>query len=467
MKLPLPLKKIHFIGIGGIGMSAIAEMLHDIGISVQGSDAVQNANTLRVAKQGIPVFIGHDLKNLDGADAVVISSAIKPDNPELIEARRRGLPIGHRSEMLAEILKYKQSICVSGTHGKTTTSSLIASLMMESGKKPSFIIGGILNAKASNAQLGKGDWVVVEADESDGSFLRLPTTISVITNIDPEHLDYYRTFENEKNAYRTFIQKTAFYGCTVACFDHPVVRELIASVPERKIITYGLSKQADVHPDHIRPTKTGFVLDVFVRQGHKFRKLKDVTLSLMGEHNIANAMAMVAVGSYLNLSDKAIRKTLSSFKGIQRRLTLRGSIGHEVYIYDDYAHHPVEIRATIKALKNSAPHQVIAVFQPHRYTRLRDLWQDFLGAFDEADAVLVCDVYSAGESPIPDITGAKFAQELSQKHRQVQYVPDFENLPVALQKVLQPQDYIVCLGAGSISAQSVVLAQKMKGMVKC
>ena len=335
MQLNIPLKKIHFIGIGGIGMSAIAIMLHDMGVTVQGSDSTSNANTKRVAEQGIPVFIGHDIKNLDGADAVVISSAIKPDNPELVEAKRRHLSIGHRSEMLAELLKYKQSICVSGTHGKTTTSSLIASLMIDAGKKPSFIIGGILNAKASNAGLGKGDWVVVEADESDGSFLRLPTTISVITNIDPEHLDFYRTFENEKNAYRTFIQTTAFYGCTVACFDHPVVRELIATLPERKIITYGLNKQADVHPDNIRPTPTGFILDIFVRQGSKFRKMKDVTLSLMGEHNIANAMAAVAVGSHLNLSDKAIRKTLSSFQGIQRRLTLRGTVRPEIRIYDD------------------------------------------------------------------------------------------------------------------------------------
>ena len=251
MKINIPLKKIHFIGIGGIGMSAIAEMLNDLGVSVQGSNNTENPNTERIRKQGIPVFIGHDANHLDGADAVVISSAIRPDNPELVEAKRRGLAIGHRSEMLAEILKYKRSICVSGTHGKTTTSSLIASLLMEGGKKPSFIIGGILNAQASNARLGKGEWVVVEADESDGSFLRLPTTISVVTNIDPEHMEFYKTFDNMKGAYEAFIKQTAFYGKTIACFDHPVVREVIAKMPDRKIITYGISKQADVHADHI------------------------------------------------------------------------------------------------------------------------------------------------------------------------------------------------------------------------
>ena len=467
MKITLPLKKIHFIGIGGIGMSAIALMLHEMGIAVQGSDAAANGNTTRVAEQGVPVFIGHDISHLEGVDAVVISSAIRPDNPELVEAKRRGLAVGHRSEMLAEILRYKQSVCVSGTHGKTTTSSLIASLMIEGGKKPSFVIGGILNAKASNAGLGKGEWVVVEADESDGSFLRLPTTVSVITNIDPEHLDYYRTFENEKNAYRAFIQKTAFYGCTVACFDHPVVRELIASVPERKVITYGLSKQADIHPDNIRPTQNGFIMDVFIRQGDKFRKMKDVKLSLMGEHNICNAMATVAVGTYLKISDKAVRATLANFRGIQRRLTLRGTVRPEVRIFDDYAHHPVEVQATLKAVKTGAPNHVVAVFQPHRYTRLRDLWGEFLKSFDMADTVLVCDVYPAGESPIDEINGQKFAEALAKCHKRVAFVPDLNQLPDFVAKVIEPQDTVVCLGAGSISAQSVALVKALKGVEAC
>ena len=457
MKLPIPLQKIHFIGIGGIGMSAIAEMLHDIGVVVQGSNNVKNGNTERLIKQGIPVYIGHDTGNLNGADAVVISSAIKPDNPELVEARRRGLAIGHRSEMLAEILKYKKSVCVSGTHGKTTTSSLIASLMVEAGQKPSFIIGGILNAKSSNAQLGKGDWVVLEADESDGSFLRLPTTISVITNIDPEHLDYYKTFENEKQAYQAFIQRTAFYGCTVACFDHPVVRELITTVSDRKIITYGLNKQADVHPDHIRPTKNGFVLDVFIRRGSKFHKIKDVALSLMGEHNIANAMAAVAVGAYFNFSDRVIKKTLASFQGIQRRLTYRGNVGKKIALYDDYAHHPAEIRATLKALKAANSNHLIAVFQPHRYSRFQDLWTEFLGAFEMADSVIVCPVYSAGETPIPNVRSDLFAKELALTHPRVEVISDLKELKTAILKQASPEDTVVCLGAGSISAAAVEL----------
>ena len=459
MKLPIPLRKIHFIGIGGIGMSAIAEMLHDIGMTVQGSNNVKNGNTERLINQGIPVYIGHDTGNLDGADAVVISSAIKEDNPELVEARRRGLAIGHRSEMLAEILKYKKSICVSGTHGKTTTSSLIASLMVEAGQKPSFIIGGILNAKASNAQLGKGDWVVVEADESDGSFLRLPTTISVITNIDPEHLDYYKTFENERHAYQTFIQRTAFYGCTVACFDHPVVREIITTVSDRKIITYGLNKQADVHPDHIRPTKTGFILDVFIRRGAKFHKIKDVELSLMGEHNIANAMAAVAVGAYFNFSDRVIKKTLASFQGIQRRLTYRGTIGKNVTIYDDYAHHPAEIKATLKALKTANANRLIAVFQPHRYSRLKDLWAEFLGAFEGTDGVIVCPVYPAGETPIPNVRADLFAKELALVHPKVDFISDLKELKEVVQKQTMAGDTVVCLGAGSISKAAIEMVK--------
>lgn len=467
MKNTIPLKRIHFIGIGGIGMSAIAEMLHDMGMDVQGSNNVENSNTKRVRKQGIPVFIGHDASNLDGADAVVISTAIPEDNPELAEAKRRGMPIGHRSEILAEILKYKQSICVSGTHGKTTTSSLIASMMIAGNKKPGFVIGGILNAKESNAQLGKGDWLIVEADESDGSFLRLPTTISVITNIDPEHLDFYKTFENMKRAYMAFIQKTAFYGCTIACFDHPVVRELIAQAKNRKIITYGLNKQADIHPDNIRVSKNGFILDVFIRRGEKFHKIKDVHFSLMGEHNIANAMAAVAVAEQMGFSDKIIQKTLAEFKGIQRRLTPRGVIGQDVVIYDDYAHHPVEIQATLKALKTAKSGRVIAIFQPHRYTRLRDLWRDFLMAFDHADMVWICDVYAAGEAPLEGISSDRFTQDLSVRHPNVLYIPDFESLPDIIRHQVMSGDTIVCLGAGSISAQSVVLIQKLKGKHLC
>ncbi len=462
MKLILPLKKIHFIGIGGIGMSAIAEMLDDLGVKVQGSDAKENSNTIRIRRKGIPVFIGHSSDHLTGVDAVVISSAIHENNPELREARRLGLPVGHRSEMLAEILHYKQSICVSGTHGKTTTSSLIASVLMQARLKPSFVIGGILNSQASNARLGRGKYVVVEADESDGSFLKLPTTISVITNIDPEHMDFYQTYDHMKKAYELFIRNTAFYGFSVLCVDHPVVRELADTIKERKIITYGLDKKADVHADHIRYEQGRLTFDVFVRKGNKFKKIKDISLSLIGRHNVQNALAAIAVGTQLGIKEEVIKKALERFEGIQRRLTERGNV-HNIHIYDDYAHHPVEIKATLSAVREASPDsKIIAVFQPHRYTRLRDLWNDFLHSFSEANHVIVCEVYGAGDDPISDITGENFFKALQKEHPSVSFLSDFEQLPDQIKKLTSSGDRVVCLGAGSISGQAVRLVQSLK-----
>lgn len=461
MKLTMPLKRIHFIGIGGIGMSAIAEMLDDLGVNVQGSDAQENANTVRLKKKGIPVFIGHKKEQIDTADAVVISSAIRPDNPELVAARAKGMPVAHRSEMLAEILKYKQSICISGTHGKTTTSSLIASMLIEARQKPSFIIGGILNAHASNAQLGKGDYVVVEADESDGSFLRMPTTISVITNIEPEHMDFYHTFDNMKGAYQIFIDHTAFYGFSVACLDHPVVREVISKISGRRIITYGLDKKADVHADHIRHEGALSLFDVFVRRGGKFRKIKDVSLAMLGTHNIQNALAAIVVGVELGISDKVIKKALASFKGIQRRLTPRGTV-NDVTVYDDYAHHPTEIKATLNAVKSNTKGRVIAVFQPHRYSRLRDLWDDFLTAFNDVYQVIVTDVYAAGENPIEGVSGQRFVEVLQLTHPRAVYVPSLADLPALVKAQVRPLDTVVCLGAGSISAHATELVKALK-----
>lgn len=464
MKLSCPLKKIHFIGIGGIGMSAIAEMLADLGLSVQGSDAKESANTKRVAKSGIPVFIGHKKENLKGVDAVVVSSAIQPDNPELVEARRLGIPVGHRSEMLAEILNYKRSICISGTHGKTTTSSLIASVLMQARLKPSFVIGGILNSQSSNARLGKGDYVVVEADESDGSFLKLPTTISVVTNIDPEHMDHYKTFENMKKAYTLFIQNTAFYGFSVVCTDHPVVNEVIQDIDTRRIVSYGLNKAADVHADHIRSYENGTIFDVFVRTGNKFKKIKDVKLSMLGRHNVLNALAAIAVALRLGIKDSVIKKALSTFEGIQRRLTLRGSL-KDVKVYDDYAHHPIEIEATLKAVKSSVKGKIVAVFQPHRYSRFGDLWDEFLTCFECADEVLVLDVYSAGEKPLSGITAPMFVQALNQKNKQASYLVSVADLKEKASS-LTKTDTIVCLGAGSISAEITQLLKKEKGLKK-
>ena len=464
MKLSCPLKKIHFIGIGGIGMSAIAEMLVDLGLFVQGSDAKESANTKRIQKSGISVFIGHKKENLKGVDAVVISSAIKPDNPELVEARRLGIPVGHRSEMLAEILNYKRSICVSGTHGKTTTSSLLASILMQAKLKPSFVIGGILNSQSSNARLGKGDYVVVEADESDGSFLKLPTTISIVTNIDPEHMDHYKTFDNMKKAYRLFIQNTAFYGFSVVCTDHETVKEVIQDIDTRRIVSYGLNKKADVHADHIRMGSDGIVFDVFVKNGAKFKKIKDIKLAMFGRHNVLNALAAIAVSLRLGISESVIKKALAKFEGIQRRLTLRGVL-NKVKVYDDYAHHPIEIKATLDAVKSSVKGKIVAVFQPHRYSRFSDLWDDFLTCFDVADEVLVLDVYAAGENMIPGVTAPAFVQGLSLKGLNASYLPSIDNLKEKVSS-LNDLDTIVCLGAGSISSEITQLLKKEKGLKK-
>lgn len=461
MKLTCPLKCIHFIGIGGIGMSAIAEMLADLGLKVQGSDAKESLNTVRVRKSGIPVYIGHKAENLAGADAVVVSSAIQADNPELIEAKKRGLPIGHRSEMLAEILHYKQSICVSGTHGKTTTSSLIASVLMADKKDPSFVIGGILNSQLSNARLGKGDYVVVEADESDGSFLKLPVTIAVVTNIDSEHMDHYHTFENMKNAYGLFMRNTAFYGACVACLDHPIVKELVSKIDNRKVITYGTDLQAQVRAENIRTTEKGMVFDLKAVLNKKTYTVKNIFLAMFGRHNVLNALAAISVGLYLNVPMKTICDALAHFGGIQRRLTYRGVL-NTMPVYDDYGHHPIEIAATLNALRESTNGKIIAVFQPHRYTRLRDLWDSFLTCFNQADSVFVCDVYSAGETPLSGITAPAFVQALAQKHANAQYLADFSDL-ISLTRGMTPHDKLVCLGAGSISTQMTELLATIQG----
>lgn len=461
MKLTCPLQKIHFVGIGGIGMSAIAEMLADLGVQVQGSDEKESANTKRVRENGIPVFIGHSAENLQGVDAIVVSSAIQPDNPELVAAQKMGIPIGHRSEMLAEILQYKQSICVSGTHGKTTTSSLIASVLMTANFDPSFVIGGILNAQHSNARLGKGNYVVVEADESDGSFLKLPTNISVITNIDAEHMDFYKTFDNMKAAYLLFMRNTAFYGACIACIDNPVLKEVVTQVQNRYCITYGLDKSAMVRAENIRTDRQGMKFDVVARLKDKTYFMTNISLAMFGLHNVVNALAAVSVGLYLGVSERKIIQALSEFGGIQRRLTYRGQI-NAVSVYDDYGHHPTEITATLKAVRESTQGKVIAVFQPHRYTRLRDLWDGFLACFENADVVYVCDVYSAGEEPIEGVTAPTFAQVLSQTHGQVKYLPVFDDL-VNLTHGYTMYDTLVCLGAGSISSQITTLISSLKG----
>ena len=455
-----PLQKVHFIGIGGIGMSAIAEMLPVYGVVVQGSNNVENANTKRLQKSGIPVFIGHDESHVKGVEAVVISSAIRPDNPELMAARRRGIPVAHRSEMLAELMRFKKSISISGSHGKTTTSSLIAHMLISASMDPSFIIGGILNAKGSNAGAGTGDWIVAEADESDGSFLKLPSTISVVTNIEPEHMDYYKTFDREKMAYQTFLNQTAFYGACVVCVEHPVVREILPEIKNRKIITYGFLKTADVHADNVRVTNEGSVFDVYVRQGEEFQKIPDVSISLMGKHNILNALATFAVGEFLHIDRDIIKKSLSNFMGIQRRLTLRGQ-EKDIAVYDDYAHHPTEIKATLSALKEHVSGRLIAVFQPHRYTRFQDLWTDFKTAFEGVDALFVTDVYSAGDPKIEGVTADKFVTEMKPSYKNI-YKTTEDNFALDVSRFVKAGDTVVCLNAGSLSGHITELLEAIK-----
>jgi len=443
-----PFSRVHFVGIGGIGMSAIAEMVQTLGIQVQGSDTSENDNVRRLREKGMTIFSKHDPVNIQGAEAVIYSTATQ-NNIEVLTAKESGIPVGHRSEMLAELLKLKRSICVAGTHGKTTTSSLIASILIQANIHPRFINGGILNAQRSNAQMGNGDWVVAEADESDGSFLRLPTTIAVVTNIDPEHMDYYKTFDREKAAFLTMLNQTAFYGVNVVCSDHPVVRELLAQISGRPIITYGLNSTADVTAINIQTTATGSSFDVKATIKGKTIHIENVILNMMGQHNVQNALAAISVGLYLNISPEIIKTALATFAGIQRRLTNRGTF-HHVLVYDDYAHHPNEIKATLAALKAHIPGRLVALWQPHRWTRFKDLYFDFLTAFELTDQVFVTDVYAAGENPIEGCSISEFVQKL-QLSKPCAYVP-LSQAKEALSKTLKESDTLVCLGAGDISA---------------
>ena len=459
MKL-FPLNRVHFVGIGGIGMSAIAEMLPSMGVCVQGSNDQENANTRRLEKMGIRVFIGHKPENVDGCDAVVISSAIHNDNVELMAAKERNLPIGHRSEMLAELLRFKKSVCVAGSHGKTTTSSLIAHILISAGLDPSYIIGGILAKQKSNAGVGQGDWVVAEADESDGSFLKLPTTISVVTNIEPEHLDYYKTFEHEKVAFQTFLNQTAFYGACVLCMDDPVVRELLPRIKGRKVITYGFSNTADVRAENVRIQNEKTIFDVVIRYQNQNLIYRDITILLMGKHNILNTLASIAATFMIGVGEDFVRQALASFEGINRRLTLRGK-ENNVAVYDDYAHHPSEIRASLSALKDHISGRLVAVFQPHRYTRFQNLWTDFMDAFDLADAVFVTEVYSAGDAPIDGVNTQNFVAKMQQIKANV-FETTTQSFADDVAKFVNSNDTVICLNAGSLSRQIPELLEALK-----
>ncbi|MFN3727950.1 MAG: UDP-N-acetylmuramate--L-alanine ligase [Allosphingosinicella sp.] len=450
---------IHFVGIGGIGMSGIAEVMHILGYKVQGSDAAEGYRIEALRKLGIPVAIGHNADNLGDAAVVVISTAVKRDNPEVEAAYERRIPVVRRAEMLAELMRLKSTIAVAGTHGKTTTTSLIAALLDAGGIDPTVINGGIINAYGSNARLGSSDWMVVEADESDGSFLRLDGTIAVVTNIDPEHLDHYGSFEKAKDAYVEFVENVPFYGAALLCVDHPEVQGIIPRLRDRRVVTYGFAAQADVRADNVEPFPGGNRFDVAIRDRHgAVRTIEGVTLPMPGRHNIQNALAAIGVAAEMGISDEVLAHGFEKFDGVKRRFTKVGEVQGAIVI-DDYGHHPVEIKAVLSAAREGAQGRVIALVQPHRYTRLRDLMDEFQGAFNDADIVLVAPVYAAGEEPIDGVDSAALVEGLKERgHRAVRAVESQEDACQALRDIAARGDMIICLGAGDITKWAAGLA---------
>ena len=466
MKLPRDVGPIHFIGIGGIGMSGIAEVMATLGYAVQGSDLSDNYNVTRLRKAGIDVQIGHKAENLGEAQVVVVSSAVKDDNPELAEARNRYLPIVLRAEMLAELMRFKSCIAVGGTHGKTTTTSLVAALLDAGNLDPTVINGGIINAYGTNARLGKGDWMVVESDESDGTFVKLPADIVIVTNIDPEHLDHYGTFDKAKEAYLAFVENIPFYGFAVMCIDHPVVQELIGKVQDRRVITYGYSPQADYRLMDVtyRDGATRFSVRVTDRVSGKFHDLPDLALKMPGDHNALNSTAALAVARELGMSDDKVREGLANFEGVKRRFTRTGE-HNGVTVFDDYGHHPVEIAAVLSAARRVTKNKVVAVMQPHRYTRLSSLFSEFCTCFNDADSVVLAPVYAAGESPIEGASHVHLAEGLHARgHRSVQTIDDPKHLAPLVRKLVQPGDIVICLGAGTITQWAYALPAELAAL---
>ena len=459
MKLPREVGPIHFIGVGGIGMSGIAEVMATLGYKVQGSDLAENYNVTRLRKSGIAVEIGHRAENIGDSQVVVVSSAVKPDNPELVEARNRYLPIVRRAEMLAELMRFKSCVAVGGTHGKTTTTSLVAALLDAGGFDPTVINGGIINAYGTNARLGKGDWMVVESDESDGTFVKLPADIVIVTNIDPEHLDHYGTFDKAKEAFLAFVENIPFYGFAVMCSDHPVVQELIGQVRDRRVVTYGHSPQADVQLADVNYAngETRFSVRITNRRSGTIHDIDNLTLAMPGDHNALNSTAALAVAKELGISDDAIRKGFQSFTGVKRRFTKTGSHGG-VTIYDDYGHHPVEIAAVLRAARGVTAHKVVAVMQPHRYTRLSSLFSDFCTCFNDADSVIVAPVYAAGEAPIEGADHMSLVEGMRLRgHRGVHAIDRPEQLAPLVHNIVKSGDIVICLGAGTITQWAYAL----------
>jgi UDP-N-acetylmuramate--alanine ligase len=466
MKLPRDIGPVHFVGIGGIGMSGIAEVLANLGYTVTGSDVAESANVKRLREKGITVAVGHDAQNVDGAHVVVVSTAIKRDNPELIAARAKRLPVVRRAEMLAELMRLKSCVAIAGTHGKTTTTSMVATLLDAGGLDPTVINGGIINAYGTNARLGAGDWMVVEADESDGTFLKLPADIAVVTNIDPEHLDHFKTFDKVKQAFSDFVDNVPFYGFAVMCTDHPEVQALVGRTEDRRIITYGENPQADARLDGLdhHDGHSQFSVVIRGRNGEKPHTIANLKLPMPGRHNALNATASVAVAHALGISDEMIRKALAGFGGVKRRFTKTGD-WNGVTIIDDYGHHPVEIAAVLRAARESSKGRVIAVMQPHRYTRLHELFEPFCTCFNDADAVIVADVYPAGEAPIAGADRDHLVVGMRARgHRNVTPLESSEQLASLIKGMAQPGDLVVCLGAGNITQWAYALPGELKAL---
>jgi len=454
---------IHFIGIGGIGMSGIAEVMHNMGYSVQGSDMAESYVIEGLRSRGIKVMIGQQAENVEGAAVIVTSTAIKRGNPEVERAYELRIPVVRRAEMLAELMRLKSTVAVAGTHGKTTTTSMIAAVLDAGGIDPTVINGGIINSYGSNARLGASEWMVVEADESDGSFLRLDGTIAVVTNIDPEHLDHYGSFDAVKSAFIEFVENVPFYGAALLCLDHPEVQAILPRIRDRRVVTYGFSAQADVRGELVTPVPGGNRFDVVIRnRDGSLRRIEGVELPMPGRHNVQNALAAIGVGLEMGIDDATIQQGFARFGGVKRRFTKVGEValdGGSVTVIDDYGHHPVEIRAVLAAAREGVKGRVIAVVQPHRYSRLGNLMDEFQQAFNDADIVYVTPVYAAGEAPVEGVDSAALVAGLRQRgHRAANEIASAPALAEALAKEIQPGDMVVCLGAGDITKWAAGLA---------
>jgi UDP-N-acetylmuramate--alanine ligase len=469
--VPFDIGPVHFIGIGGIGMSGIAEIMLRIGYAVQGSDAKASANTERLEKLGAKIYIGHDAGHVEGASAIVYSTAVKADNPEMVAGRERRLPLVRRAEMLAELMRLQFSVAVGGTHGKTTTTSMVAALLDAGGLDPTVVNGGIINAYGTNAKVGAGDWIVVEADESDGTFLKLKSTVAIVTNIDPEHLDHYGDFDAVKKAFHDFVENIPFYGFAAVCIDHPEVQAMASRVENRRLVTYGVNPQAEVRAENLTMGPDGCRFDVVIQppvsssgEGADMVRYDDLRLPMAGQHNAMNALAAVAVARELGVSPDDIRKGLAGFGGVRRRFTTTG-VANGVRIIDDYGHHPVEIASVLKAARAVTEGRVIAVVQPHRYSRLSDLFDEFCACFNDADVVIVADVYAAGEAPLPGIGRDALIEGLRRYgHRRVLALESPAELAGIVQEEARPGDVVVLLGAGDITSWSYALPGEMTAL---